>query len=483
MRRAKHNLSSYHLTTGNMGELFPINLVECLPGDVIQNSSQALIRVSPLAAPVMHPVKVRLHHFFVPTRLCSGFHPSGFHWETFITGGADGKDAQTVPQIPNTDVKGDLLDHFGLPRVAGVNVNALPVSAFNLIYNEYYRDVQLGAERPPTDTTIPKISWAKDYFTTARPDSSLGDDVVIPLGESADIHSAANAADGTALSAFSDLAGEYRTMATDAANLSLSATTGAEGNKLYADLSNATGASINDVRKAFALQRYQEARNKYGSRYTEYLRSMGVVPSDARLQRPELLGGGTTSLNFSEVLQTGQETGATENAVGNMYGHGIAALRSNRFRRFIEEHGYFITLMSVRPKSIYTNGIPKMWLRQDKEDYFQKELQHIGMQEILNQEIYAVNDVSGNETFGYNDRYQEYRTQWSTVSNEFRDTLNYWHLGREFSAAPALNESFIQCVPSKRIHNDQNMDSLWIMTQHKTVARRPVEKVATNKVL
>lgn len=469
MRRSKHNLSSYHLTTFDMGQLTPVNCMELLPGDVVQNSTQALIRVSPLAAPVMHPVKVRLHHFFVPSRLAAKELDTGFDWETFITGGKDGRDAQSIPTIDSTGVAGDLLDHLGIPPTAGIPINSLPVAAFNMIYNEYYRDVQLGAERDPDDTSLPNIMWGKDYFTTARPDSTLGDDVVIPLGDTAPVKTD------------SGVPGDYTTVNIgDTDNLAGFATGGAH--KLITDLSEATGASINDVRKAFALQRYQEARNRYGSRYTEYLRSMGVVPSDARLQRPELLGGGTTSINFSEVLQTGQETDAAQNEVGNMYGHGIAALRSNRFRRFIEEHGYMITLMSVRPRSIYTNGIHRMWLKQDKEDFFQKELQHIGMQEIFNNELYA-SVADGSNTFGFNDRYQEYRTHPSIVSAEFRDTLNYWHLGREFSDTPVLNESFLQCVPSKRIHNEQTMNALWVMAQHKTVARRLVEKRATNKIL
>lgn len=487
MRRAKHNLSSYHLTTGEMGQLFPINCIEVLPGDVFQNSSQALIRVSPLAAPVMHPVQVRLHHFYIPSRIAAKFWSEDnpeFDFEKFITGGADGRDIQTIPTIDTTGNAGDLIDHFGIPRTAGIPINALPIAAFNMTYNEYYRDQQLGVERASDDVTTPHISWGKDYLTTARPDSVLGDDVVIPLGDTAPILSDGSfiwSSESGGQSALGIDTGPERAVYEMADSIPRQEALRYDSG-LIADLSSATGASINDVRKAFALQRYQEARNKYGSRYTEYLRSMGVIPSDARLQRPELLGGGTTSINFSEVLQTGQEAGAEQNAVGDMYGHGIAALRSNRFRRFFEEHGYMITLMSVRPRGIYTQSINRMWLKQDKEDFFQKELQHIGMQEIYNNEVYA-DAVNGMDTFGYVDRYQEYRTQPSIVSNEFRDVLNYWHLGREFSSPPVLNQSFIDCVPSKRIHNEQTMNALWIMTQHKTVARRLVEKRATNKIL
>ncbi len=164
-----------------------------------------------------------------------------------------------------------------------------------------------------------------------------------------------------------------------------------------------------------------------------------------------------------------------------MYGHGVAAMRSNKYRRFIEEHGYIITMLSVRPKTMYTQGIHRSWLRQDKEDYYQKELEHIGQQEIMNYEIYG-GSLEGLETFGYQDRYREYREQPSRVSSEFRDLLNYWHLGREFGDQPVLNSSFIECVPSKRIHNEQTHSSLWIMVQHKMVARRLLSRNAAPRI-
>ena len=139
-----------------------------------------------------------------------------------------------------------------------------------------------------------------------------------------------------------------------------------------------------------ALQRYEEARARYGSRYTEYLRYLGVRPSDARLQRPEYLGGGKQTLQFSEVLQTGVTTDGDDSVgVGNLKGHGIGALRSNRYRRYFEEHGYVISLLSVRPKSIYVQGLSKTWNRRTKEDFWQKELEHIGQQEVANKEVYA----------------------------------------------------------------------------------------------
>jgi len=460
--------------------MYPISCVEALPGDTMEQQSNVLLRVSPLAAPVMHPVTARVHHFFCPNRiLWDG-------WEDFITGGPDGLNADNPPQIMTTGIKGDLLDYLGLPPVAGISVNALPLMAINLIFNQWYRDQDLVAERDLLDTTIPNIAWAKDYFTSARPWTQKGPDITVPLGQRApvtglgkqdqetgglDVYQAAALIDGSSPGGSKSLYVEE-----DPAN------PGYPG--IFADLSQAIGGNVNDVRKAFAMQRYEEARARYGSRYTEYLRYLGVNPKDARLQRSEMLGGGQAQINFSEVLQTAPEPDpATRDfGVSDMYGHGIAALRSNKYRRFIEEHGFIISVLSVRPKAIYTNGIHRSFLRMDKEDYFQKELQFIGQQEVMNNEVYA-DPANGTDTFGYQDRYSEYREQPSRVSNEFRDVLNYWHLGREFTAPPVLNQSFTDCNPSKRIFNEQTMNGLWVMVQNKIMARRLVNAYSNPRIL
>ena len=165
---------------------------------------------------------------------------------------------------------------------------------------------------------------------------------------------------------------------------------------IYADLSAVSGISVNALREALALQRYEEARARYGSRYIEYLRFLGVKSSDARLQLPEYLGGGRQVIQFSEIMQTAEGT----NPVGTLRGHGLAAMRSNRYRRFFEEHGYVMTLMSARPKTVYANGLFRHWNRRTKEDFWQKELEHIGQQEVLNKEVYAAH-ASPNGVFGY----------------------------------------------------------------------------------
>lgn len=489
MKRFKHNLSHQRLLTCDMGQLVPISTVEVLPGDTVQHNTNCLIRVSPLAAPVMHQVTARIHHFFVPNRLVwSG-------WEDFITGGADGFNADTVPQVTLTSDPpvGPLTDYMGVPFTEGMQINALPVRAFNLIYNEYYRDQDLAAERLEDDMTIPQIAWEKDYFTTCRPWTQKGPDVTVPLGDTAPVISDKGIGNGAGKPQFNNGALDtFFAASTGGSAGFVSQGSTIEGNvfewalpALAADLSQAVGGDINDIRKAFAIQRYQEARARYGSRYTEYLRYLGVTPADSRLQRPEFLGGGQTQLNFSEIMQTApDDAGDPRFGVADLYGHGIAAMRSNRYRRHIEEHGFVISLLSVRPKAVYNQSVHRQWLRQDKEDYFQKELAQIGQQEVYNTELFA-DDSAPEErsTFGYQDRYAEYREVPSGVSGEFRNTLDYWHMARNFDDTPVLNQSFTDCVPTKRIHNEQTQHALWITAQHKMVARRIVPRNAAPRIL
>lgn len=252
---------------------------------------------------------------------------------------------------------------------------------------------------------------------------------------------------------------------------------------IRADLSAATSVDVNTVRRAFALQRYEEARALYGSRFTEYLRYLGIRASDARLQRPEYLGGGKSTISFSEVLQTGVTTSGTPSTgVGNMLGHGISAQRTRRYRRFFEEHGYVITLMSVRPRTMYANGLSRMWNKTTKEDFWQKELEHIGQQEVQNKEVYSA-AASPDGTWGYQNRYYDYRHIQSLVAGDMRDTLNMWHYARIFASEPALNSDFVTCDPTKRVNQVTNKDVLWVMANNSIQARRMVSRTGVGRIL
>lgn len=483
MARNKHDLSNYRLLTGDMGLLYPIGLTEVLPGDAFQHSTSLFIRFSPMAAPVMHPVSVRVHHFFVPHRLVWP-QSEGGGWEEFITSGPDGTDSQTVPTVNTTGTAKDLHDYFGLPLETPAPVSALPSRGFNLIYNEWYRDQDLATVRLATDVTIPKIAWEKDYFTTSRPWTQKGGAVTLPLGDKARIaHDAANADE---IDVYSTVNVGYQHMTANATDLAASPTAGVQADGLYADLSASTGVDINEFRRAFALQRYAEARAQYGSRYTEYLRYLKVNPSDQRLNRPEYLGGGRAQVAISEVLQTANEAASDRFGVGDLYGHGVASMRSNAYRRHFSEHGYVISLCSVRPKAMYNQGIERHWLRRDRDEFWQKELEHIGQQEVWNGELWVDATPTVAEmyaVFGYQDRYREYRESASKVTGEFRSLLDYWHLARDFSAQPVLNQTFSDCTPSKRIFNVQSQDTLWIAAQHKLVARRLVARNAMGRVM
>jgi hypothetical protein len=481
MKRFKHNLSHYKLLTCDMGKLVPVGCVEVLPGDTFQHQTDVMVRVSPLAAPVMHPVHVRIHHFFVPNRL------TWSSWEDFITGGPDGTNADTVPTL--TTNSREIEKYLYDIEVNGVDVNILPLRAYNEIWNNYYRDVGIESEvGTSTAGNLLPINWEKDYLSTARPWADLGDDVTLPVGSLAPIQglSVGNAAtDNAAGASLKDTArGTYTTTGGDFNSGTHGIYLDTDGNNnptVYADLASATAIPLNDFRRALALQRYQEARSRYGSRYVEYLRYLGVTSSDGRLDRPEYLGGGKTTINFSEVLQTGPETGTSPTnayGVGDMYGHGVAALRANGYRRFFEEHGFVISLMSVRPKAIYADGVDRQFLRQDKEDYFQKELQFIGQQEVYDNEVYADSANTRSDVFGYQDRYAEYRSKQSRVLADFTSTLDHYHQARLFSSQPTLNASFINCDATKRIHNVTSTDALWVMVNHRLVSRRLVSKSA-----
>lgn len=489
MARSKITQSHYKLMTGDMGYLYPFGLVEQLPNTTVQHSASVFMRFSPMSAPIMHPVTVRVHHFFIPMRLLWPDDGQGTGWENFITSGADGTDSQVIPTMDHTPVKGDLTDYLGLPVGQGqLTFSSLPITAFNMIYNEWFRDQDLVAKRDPADLTVPRIAWEKDYFSTARPWAQKGPSVTLPLGGSAPVVTTSNDIAWTG----SGPSGEFQLQAT-AANLNVLTSQQLAGTEnmrfgsntgLEADLTSATATDVLGVREAFALQRYAEARARWGSRYTEYMRAaFGAMPQDARLQRPELLGAGKARVNVSEVLQTANETTPGRFGVGDLYGHGMAAMRSNAYRRTMPEWGYIMSLLSVRPKTIYMNGTHRSWLKRTREEFFQKELQYIGQQEIWNGEVYHEAASSPYDTFGYGDRYAEYRSHPSSVAADFRDQLKFWHLARDFSALPALNQTFVEADVSKRIFNVQTENGLWIAAQHRMVARAPMANNPTPRIL
>ncbi len=342
MKRYKHSLSHYKLTSGNMGYLYPTTWFPVIPGDTVQMSTSVLTRVNPPKYPVMHPLRARVVQVFCPMRLL---------WEDFeeFRTGFDKDGAASTKVHPTISLvnpaANSLADYLGIPPgTYTVAVNALPFRMYELVYRELMRDQQLqasaaidfsdGADVTTNKATVRQVNWERDYFTVARTSEQMGSEVTLPLGTSATVKTQASPgftgvqeelkllnANSTAL----DGGKAFRSSTTglfEGTNADATGTQGVYPSNLYADLSAATAASINDLREAFALQRFAEARNRYGARYVEFLRYLGVKSSDGRLDRPEILGSGQSTIQFSEVLQTGVTTDATaKTGVGIMSGH------------------------------------------------------------------------------------------------------------------------------------------------------------------
>lgn len=494
-KRSAQNLSHYRLLTANMGQLVPVACLEVLPGDKFVHSSQAMLRVQTLLAPLMHVVQARIHHWFVPARLVWN------DWENFITG----KATPTYPTItiPTANHTG-LTDHLGIPAVNNIVVNALPIRAYDLIWNEFYRDQDIdtaltidltdGADST-TSLALQHVREEKDYFTTARQYPQMGDTgISIPFaaGTNAPIvglgtvglTGASNVENNITIretSGTNNVApNAVRTDASSKIYMQVDVDSDAARPLVYADMSLVEdgGIDVNDFRRSLARQKFLEHRNRFGSRYTDYLRWLGVRPSDARLQRPEYLGGGRQILSFSEVLATAE--GATVN-VGDMAGHGIAGLRTRRYRRFFEEHGYVLSLLSVRPKAVYSQQLHRMWMRTTKDDFWQKENEMEGPQGIFHKELYAP-AASATSIFGYTGRHDEYRRHPSYVTGDFRtgDVLDHWHLARNFSSQPEINSTFLKNEPRTDIYGSANDAQLYIMVNHNIHARRIISQTARN---
>lgn len=497
MKRSKHSLSHFNLLTTQMGIITPIQCVEVLPGDSFLQDNSVFIRSMPLVSPVMHPVHAEIRSFFVPTRII---------WEdftTFITGGPDGLDNSVPPYfIADTEncKLGELNDYLGVPpdTLAGTHFSSLPARAYAAIYNEYFRDQDLDEELPislssgqdtVTNYSVARADWKKDYFTLARPWEQKGVAAEVPIKSSGGAITGLTGKTTTTVNIGSDR-GRWNSLPTNAVyNSGTSLESGSDPAKPLYHTHNATATStttisgnasfdlgsmtISDFREAMAIQRFEEKRALYGSRYEDYQAFLGVRSSDARLQHPEYLGGGQRTIQFSEVLQTGEG----ENPVGTLRGHGIGALKTKRFLRFFNEHGYVISLLLIRPISIYTQGLNRMFSRETRWDYWQLETQHIGQQALLNKELYAAS-TNGDEVFGYTNKYDEYRRHPSNVHAEFRNYYEDWHLGRKFSATPVLNSDFLKCVPSTRIYAETsgNYDQLVVMAQNQIRTRRIISQ-------
>jgi len=445
--KSAFNLSYEKLLTADMGQLIPVLHDEAVPGDVWSIGNQMVIRMMPLVAPVLHEINAYVHYFFVPYRILWD------DWEDFISGGVDGANADTIPTwlvtgAGSDNAVGSLWDYFGFPTGV-VPADAYPIDfgkrAYNLIYNEFYRDENLITAIDITTAEAVQIrAWPKDYFTSALIAQQRGTAPALPISGTTQATWNAYSSGGTE-SPF-----QYQSAAgADQFDPWGSGTKSAlEANTV--DLSGASTFDVADLRLAFQIQRWMERNNRAGVRYTEFLRGhFGVAPRDDRLDRPEYIGGSKTPLIISEVLQT-SETSTTPQ--GTLAGHGISM--DSRFigKYRVQEYGVILGILSIMPKAVYQQGIDRQWLRSTRYDFYFPEFAHLSEQAIEQAEIYATATGSENTTvFGYQGRYDEMRWKKNMVCGLMRTTLDYWHISRQFASAPVLNQTFVEAVPRKDI--------------------------------
>lgn len=475
-----------------MGQLTPILVQECIPGDKFNISSESLIRFAPLVAPVMHNIQVYIHYFFVPNRL------TWPNWENFITDNGGTPPAPPTIEVGINEPIGSLADYLGIPTgidIPAGEISALPFAAYQKIYNEYYRDQNLigpvldeltdGATNYGMEgdfLQLRKRAWQHDYFTSALPFAQKGEAVSLPTFSFDDVpilrnQNNPNSADiSLAAPVPGTIVGVPQQETTS---------TGINSGGFYANTSelNANAATINDLRRAFRLQEWLEKMARGGSRYIEQtLMHFGVRSSDSRLNRPEYIGGNRQPVVISEVLQT-SDSGGQETPLASMGGHGLSASSGKNSSYRCEEHGYIIGIMSIMPNTTYQQGLPRHFSRKSHLDYAWPTFAHIGEQEIKNKELYFSNDEAYNEgTFGYIPRYSEYRYQPSRVAGEFKTTLNYWHLGRIFGNKPVLNSDFVECKPRTDIFAVQSEafdQNIWCHIHNRVSANRRLPQYGT----
>lgn len=503
-RYSTFDLSHAHKGTGKMGELIPVFCEEMMPGDQFKIQAGKLLRMMPMQAPIMHQITAYCHFFFVPNRLLWN------NWEDFITGGEDGTSMPNHPTVSlsrSSWEEGALQDYFGIPdrtTMEFVRVNALPFAAYFKVYNEYFRDQNIIDKVADTlndgvnsgdfltqCTGVPlKRAWQHDYLTSALPWTQRGPEATIPLGGDAPVLYDNDEAPGKLQIVRNYLDGslspDEQLLSDSTGYLADAQPTGKFlhldlGGTHIADLSEATSATINDLRSALALQQWLERNARGGSRYIEVILShFGVQSDDARLARPEFLGGSAQPIAISEVLQTSSSDDTTPQ--GNMAGHGISAGNSKYIQYRAKEHGIIIGIMSVMPKTAYSQGLHKKWTRMDKFDYPFPEFANLGEQPILRKEV-NIEHPKPDDTFGYTPRYSEWKYVNDRISGEFHSSLDSWHLSRELPSSVALTQSFIECTPSDRIFAVQGQDHFMFDIHFGVRAKRPLPYFGTPKMI
>lgn len=512
------NLDHDSKHTINMGDLVPVLCTEMVPGDKFTYRNNILTRLMPMVSPAMSKIDLTTFVAFVPDRLIWDNAPK------FFTNPVPDATTPVRPFFQNIQVNiGDLLDHLGVPTITYMKsdgtigqqyeqlpyVSAMQAAAYQKFYNDWVRDENLVNNGQETFTILAdgvqdhsagneltkmrKRAWRHDYFTSCLPFAQKGEAVEIPIGSFADVPVEngnsgflVNRINGTASTGSNIRLGElgapnqYNVVASSAMP---------EGSALSVDTSNwvaktselgtASAVTINTLRWAEALQKFLEANARGGTRYIEMIRQhFGVRSSDARLQRAEFLGFSVNPITISEVLQTSPSSEDTT-PLGEMAGHGVAFSNTKSVHYTAEEHGYFLVMVSMRPKTSYMQGLHRQFTRKSPLDFLWPLFARLGEQEVKNQEIFATGDGIQDElTFGYMMRYGEYRYLGDRSAGQMRTSYVHWHMDRIFESLPVLNQEFIEANPTKRIFavNIPGEDTVLINVSHKLNARRPLPK-------
>jgi len=468
--RSSFNRSFGSKTTFDSGLLIPVYVDEALPGDTFNLKMTAFARLATPLNPFMDNLHMDTFFFAVPMRLVWD------NWQKFCGEQVDPGDSTdySIPTMTSPAggyLNSTLSDYMGLPtQVAGITHSSLFHRAYNLIWNEWFRDENLQNSIPVpkgdgpdtvTDFVLQRRGKRHDYFTSSLPWPQKGPAVTLPLGGTASvITDNTNVSFSNANSTVVNLpwlitdatAGSGPNISSWASgNVNPAALRFGDNTGLEADLSTATAATINQLREAFQIQKLYERDARGGTRYIEILKShFGVTSPDARLQRPEYLGGGTTPVLVTPVPQT-SAVPSQPTPQGNLASFGTANISNNGFVKSFVEHSIVIGLVSVRADLHYQQGLNRMFSRSTRWDFYWPALAHIGEQAVLNKEIYAQGTSADENVFGYQERFAEYRYKPSQISGQFRSnfaqTLDSWHLAQNFASLPSLNSTFIQENP------------------------------------
>jgi hypothetical protein len=495
--RSRFDRSASLKTSFNVGDVVPFFLDEVLPGDTFSVDTSKVVRMQTLLTPMMDNVYLDTYYFFVPNRLVWD------HWKQFCGENTESawipETEYTLPQITSPANSGwsvgTLADYFGIPTgVPGLSVSSLPFRAYALIMNEWFRDQNLQDPLvvPTDDSTVAGVNTGTfvtdvakggkpfiaakyhDYFTSCLPSPQKGPDVLIPSATAGEYPVVprsnvvpSNLLDGTTYTAKIYKAGSdaNATRAGIGFYVSDDLQTGTQTNglistgsrntdsipvinNLWAVASGGLGATINQLRLAFQIQKFYEQQARGGSRYTEVVRSFfGVTSPDARLQRPEYLGGNRVPINVNQIIQqSGTESGTTPQ--GTVVGQSLTTDSHSDFTKSFTEHGLIIGLMVARYDHTYQQGLNRLWSRKDKFDFYWPVFANIGEQPVKNKEIYAQGNAKDDEVFGYQEAWADYRYKPNMVTGEMRSayaqSLDVWHLADDYNALPTLSDAWIR---------------------------------------